>query len=231
MIEANVYGRPIIIGRWPTRAEKEQELAAKLLRTLSTIESVMGVKLSWAADIGDEDRIVMRPFPTDLEPEAIDLRPFTTLGDDDRVWTRGGVALPLYGGPDGLPEGELVSVTGTVGASTRLGNSVRIAFRTDDPRRLPSSTGLATLVQFVGEIWETDWCAAFTDEISDRVNRPIGQPGVGLVTYWADSLQPSLPALDEATVRKTAKGTIAVIHDLDSEHAIAYARKVHAART
>lgn len=231
MIEANAYRRPIIIGRWPTRVEKEPELAAKLLNTLSTIESVMGVKLSWAADVGDEDRIVMRPFPTDREPAAVDLRPFMTLGDDDLVWTRGGVALPLYGSTNGLPEGELVSVTGTVGASTRLGNSLRVAFRTDDPYRLPSSTGLATLVELVGEIWEADWCAVFTNEISDKVNRPIGQPGVGLVTYWADSLQPSLPALDEATVRKTTKGTLAVIRDLDSEHAIAYARKVHAART
>ncbi|GAA3274867.1 hypothetical protein [Paenarthrobacter aurescens] len=230
MIEANAHRRPIIIGRWPMRAEEEQELAEKLLRTLGTIESVVGVKLSWAADVGDEDRIVMRPFPTHREPAAVDLRPFMTLGDDDRVWTRGGVALPLYGSTNGLPEGELVSVTGTIGASTRLGNSLRIAFRTDDPHRIPSSTGLTTLVEFVGEIWEADWCAALTDEISDRVNRPIGQPGVGLVTYWADSLQPPLPALDEATVWKTAKGTIAVIHDLDIEHAIAYARKVHAAR-
>lgn len=231
MNRTDTYARPIIIGRWPMRAEEEQELAAKLLRTLGTIESVLGVKLSWAADVGDEDRIVMRPFPTDQEPAAVDLRPFMTLGDDDRVWTRGGVALPLFGSTDGLPEGELVSVTGTVGASTRLGNSLRIAFRIDDPHCLPCSTGLATLVQFVGEIWEADWCAALTDEISDKVNRPIGQPSVGLVTYWADSLQPSLPSFAEVSVRKTATGTLAVVRDLDSERAIAYARKVNSARS
>lgn len=223
------YARPIIFGRWPSRAETQRDIAKRMLKTLSSVESALGLSLEWAVDVGGDAEFDVLPFPTDKEPESVNLEPFAKLDNANKVWMKGGLALLLYGRKDGLPEGGLVSVTGTVGATTRRGNSLKIAFVADDASKLPASASLAALVEAVGEIWKADWFAALSDEIVEKVDRRADEAGIGLVTYWADSLQPPLPSLAEVSVRKTATGTLAVVRDLDSERAVAYARKVYSA--
>lgn len=234
MNRKDTYARPVIFGRWPSRAETQRDIAARILKTLSSVESALGLKMDWAVDVGGDAEFDFLPFPTDKEPESVNLEPFAKLDDVNKVWTKGGLAVLLYGRMDGLPEGGLVSVIGTVGATTRRGNSLKIAFLAEDASEVPASVSLTALVEAVGEIWEADWFAALSDEIVEKVDRHADEAGIGLVTYWADSLQPSLPSLPsfaEVSVRKTSTGTLAVVRDLDSERAIAYARKVYSARS
>lgn len=231
MNSTGTYQRPVVICRWPGRPQEDKDLATRILSTLKAVETTMDIGLAWSADIGSADEFTMIPFRTDLEPVDVELEPFLKLDDDNNVWKKGGLALPLYGSVTGMPEGEIVSVTGTVGATTRWGNSIQITFLTDDPQTIPTGDELTALVEAVGEIWEADWCAALSDELVDEVNRPVGEPGIGLVTYWADSIQPTLPASDGVTIRKTGKGVLAEISGADNEIAIAYARTVYAARS
>jgi hypothetical protein len=220
------YQRPVIFGRWPARAEARPDLAAKVLETLNAVNAALRTdSMEWSADTGDDTQFTMLPFPTNINPENVDLEPFIKLDDANQVWIKGGLAILLYGRIGTWPEGEVVAVTGTVGATTRRGNSLKIAFLTEDRDRIPSGKDISTLVESVGEVWDTDWCAAMSDEIVDAVNRPHGEPGVGFATYWSDGLGRELPAADGVTLRKTAKGCLAEVSRMDVESAIDYGRK------
>ena len=170
----------------------------------------------------------MAPFPTELGPAIEQIASFAKFDDAGRPWRQGGLALPLYGTTADLNRGDVVSLTGTVGATTKMGNSLQIQFLTPDA--VPSDDRLAGVVEAVGEIWDAEWCAALSDEIVDEVDKPFGAPGVGFVSYWADTVQPTLPSAEVVKVRKTSKGTLAELTQFDPKSAIEYARYVHSSR-
>lgn len=120
----------------------------------------------------------------------------------------------------------MVSETGTVGADTRLGNSLEIAFLPRDDDFMPSSSGLSYLVEEIGELWNATWFAALTEEIIDAIEQPFGEPEIGIISYWADGIKRPLPASSDVTVRKTANGMLAQVHDMGSRGAITYSLKV-----
>lgn len=227
MFTQELAHKPYVLCRWPARAEAPQDIAAKVFQTLSAVAaSFQSDSLIWSADVGDEIQFTMSPFPTDIDPAHVDLTRFAKTDDAGRVWEKGGLAIQLYGRISTWTEGDMVAVTGTVGATTRRGNSLRVDFLTDDNETIPPLKQISTLVETLGEVWDADWCAALTDEIIDAVERPLGDPEVGLLTYWSDSLGRELPALGEVTLRKTAKGCLAEVSPLGSAAAIDYARKV-----
>lgn len=167
----------------------------------------------------------MLPFPTDIDPANVDLSPFSKMDDAGQVWEKGGLPIPLYARISTWPEGGMVAVTGTVGATTRRGNSLKVDFLTADNEIVPSMKHISTLVEALGEVWDADWCAALTDEIVDAVERPFGDPEIGMVTYWSDSLGLEFPAADGVTRRKTTKGRLAELSRKDADSAIDYVRK------
>ncbi|AFR27831.1 hypothetical protein ARUE_c09080 [Arthrobacter sp. Rue61a] len=91
---------------------------------------------------------------------------------------------------------------------------------------MPSSSGLSYLVEEIGELWNATWFAALTEEIIDAIEQPFGEPEIGIISYWADSIKRPLPASSDVTVRKTANGMLAQVHDMGSRGAITYSLKV-----
>lgn len=86
--------------------------------------------MEWSADLGGEEDLVFSPFSTDVQNGELDITPFAKRDDAGQVWPEMGYALPLYGRLSTWPEGYMAAVTGTVGATTRLGNTVQIEFLT-----------------------------------------------------------------------------------------------------
>ncbi|VXC14536.1 hypothetical protein ARTHRO9V_210173 [Arthrobacter sp. 9V] len=219
--------KPFILGNWQARPEELSEIAVKLLKTLTLVESsVNSGRMEWAFDAGGEAEFRLRPFPTDADPSDIDLKPFLRKDDAQRVWTKGGLTVLLYGRASDWPTGKMVSVTGTVGADTRLGNSLEIAFLPRDGDLMLSSSDLSYLVEEIGELWNATWFAVLTDEIIDSTEQTFGEPEIGIISYWADTINRPLPASSNVTIRKTVKGMLAQVHDMSSKAAITYALKV-----
>gem|GEM_PF-5971932 len=223
----NATQKPFIIGHWQARPEDSSEIGVKLLRTLTLVETAVNSgRMEWAFDAGNEAEFSLRPFPTGTDPSDIDLKPFFQKDDDQQVWTKGGLTVLLYGRASDWPTGKMVSVTGTVGADTRLGNSLEIAFLPRDDDFMPSSSGLSYLIEEIGELWNATWFAVLTDEIIDAIEQPFGEPEIGIISYWADTINRPLPASSDVTTRKTAKGMLAQVHDMSSKGAITYALTV-----
>ncbi|MFE4194698.1 hypothetical protein ACFRJ9_02440 [Paenarthrobacter sp. NPDC056912] len=102
MNSTSKYQRPFVICRWPGRSQEGKHLATRILSMQDAVETTMGIRLAWAADVGSADEFAMVPFLTDLEPVDVEL--------DNNVCMKGGLALPLYGSVSSMPEGEMVSV-------------------------------------------------------------------------------------------------------------------------
>jgi hypothetical protein len=220
--------KPFILARWPARPEALPEIAAKLLQTLAIVAGEVNSEgMEWAYDAGGEAHLRLRPFPTEADPSDLGLESFFHKDESKQIWTKGGLTVLLYGRVSEWPTGKMVSLTGTVGADTRIGNSLQIAFLSQDSDFLPSSSWLSSLVEKIGELWNATWCAALNDEIIDGIDLPFGEPEIGIISYWADNVNRSLPEADGVSIRKTAKGQLAQVRDLDSESAISYARKVY----
>ncbi|MFF2317386.1 hypothetical protein ACFVTE_14060 [Arthrobacter sp. NPDC058097] len=226
MFKQELAQKPFVLCRWPARTEAQHDIAAKLLQSLSAVAaSLQTDTLDWSADVGEENDFTMMPFPANVRPDDVDLASFSKTDDAGQIWQKGGLAIPLYGRISTWPKEDMVAFTGTVGAATRRGNSLKVDFLTEDIELIPPMKQISALVEALGEIWDADWCAALTHEIVEAVDWPIGAPKIGLVTYWSDRLGRELPAEDGVILQKTAKGRLADVSHLDIDSAIEYVRK------